>query len=366
LNAPRGAAGPHVYRIGPLAVWALWTLYGAMFVSQAVLNRPPGARAPWKPYGPFVYWLAYAWLWAAFTPLIARLVRRVRPVFARPQSLLLHLVAVLLIQLVITVTDVYTFYFVNPQLPSNLLSGYTRGIAQSVLLYSTVVLAVLALDHARLAKAREVQAAQLESDLARARLETLRRQLQPHFLFNTLNTISELIETDPPRAGAMVTRLGDLLRRSLEESGQPLIPLSAELEFVRLYTEIEQERFESWLSVEHDVDAAAFPAQVPPMILQPLVENAIKHGIAPSGKQGVITIRAHLTEAKRLQLEVRDNGVGVRPNGNGGWGIGLGATRERLIHIFGAAARFQVDSRAGIGTRVIIEVPFVKQPFQNV
>jgi two-component system, LytTR family, sensor kinase len=218
------------------------------------------------------------------------------------------------------------------------------------------VLAVLALDHARLARRRAAHAAQLEADLARARLDALRRQLQPHFLFNTLNTIAALTETDPPRATQMVAQLGELLRHSLESHEQPLVPLAAELEFVRLYAGIEHVRFESWLAVEEDIDAGVLDAWVPPMILQPLVENAIRHGIAPAGRKCTVLLRAARTCDDRLLLEVIDDGVGLRQNGTAREGVGLRATRERLRHLFADRAQLRLEADA-TGTRAAIELP---------
>ncbi|HEY0304523.1 MAG TPA: histidine kinase [Longimicrobiales bacterium] len=304
--------------------------------------------------------MSSAWAWAALTLPIAVLVRRVRPALRDPRTLFIHLLAIAGVHALLTLVDNYTFYFISKQLTNDFLTSYRRGFAQTALLYATTALAVLALDHARLARKRAVQAAQLESDLTRARLETLRRQIRPHFLFNTLHTISELIDTDPPRAGIMVTRLGDLLRRSLDDQAESMIPLEAELDFVRLYTEIEQVRFEGWLRVSQRIDDRAAHAFVPPMILQPLVENAIKHGIAPSGRIGSIEIRARRDDDRHLCIDVVDDGVGMTQNGGTRLGIGLTTTRERLAHLFGNDAAVNIAS-SGTGTTVSLQLPFITQ-----
>ena len=345
-----------------LLVGLIWTAYGALLYSQMRMNRGPNMPAPWKPYGPFVYWMGSAWLWAALTPAIAWLVRRLRPSWPRLRTIAALIVAFALIHVIVTLVDVATFYFIAKRIPANPLEGYQRGFVQTLLMFVLVASAVLALDHMRIARAREQAAARLETDLARARLDTLRRQIQPHFLFNTLNTIAELIESDPPRAGKMVAQLGDLLRRSLHDGEERLVRLGAELDFVRAYTDIERVRFESWLNIVEDVDPNLREALVPPMILQPLVENAIKHGIAPSRRSGTITIRAARSD-ERLRLEVVDDGVGV-DHSNGREGIGLKTTRERIGHMFGEQGDFVIQSTAA-GTRAVIEMPIILQHAAN-
>ena len=352
-------------RITPLAVFLIWTAYGVLLYTQMRLVAGPAARPPWQPYGPIAVWIGSAWAWAAVTPLVIAMVRRFKPRIERPVTLLPHLGAFAVIHAIMTMVDGATFYLVAKQWPAWPLAGYQNGLVQSALLYTAIALAVLALDHARLARTRAAHAAQLEADLSRARLETLRRQIQPHFLFNTLNTISELIDTDPARAGEMVARLGTLLRRSLDDQEQPFIPLRAELEFVTLYTDIERVRFESWLDVTLDIEPAALDAWVPPMILQPLVENAIKHGIAPAAGKGTITISAG-RQNDRLSLEVIDDGVGLGPRNGNGHGIGLRTMRERLNHMFSGAAELSILQHAPRGTRVRVDVPFITTPAQYI
>lgn len=302
-------------------------------------------------------WMGTAWAWAAFTPLVAWLVRRFKPALTRPAHLLPHLLAVVGIHAMSAFVDTVSFYFVTSRFDVS-VNRFRVGFAETILLYCTVCFAVMALEHARNARERAVRAAQLEADLTRARLDTLRRQIQPHFLFNTLNTISELVDTDPARAGVMVTRLGELLRRSLEEQERPLIPLYAELDFVRLYTEIERVRFESWLDIVERLEGDVAQAHVPPMILQPLVENAIKHGIAPSKRKGTVTIHAR-RDGERLRLEVIDDGVGHTYNGDKmRKGIGIAATRERLTHLF-PDSELEITSERGGGTRVAVNLPFI-------
>src|SRR5918993_4754638 len=180
------------------------------------------------------------------------------------------------------------------------------------------------------ARPRELNAAQLETRLVEARLHTLQRQLQPHFLFNTLNTISALMHRNVDAADNMIARLSDLLRISLHNVGIQEVTLKEELDFLSKYLEIEQTRFRDRLTVVFDVQPGTLDALVPNLVLQPLVENAIKHGIGPRPSPGTITIRARLT-GERLELIVQDNGVGMSTARLSDFnrGVGLSNTRAR-------------------------------------
>src|SRR6185436_373935 len=174
--------------------------------------------------------------------------------------------------------------------------------------YWTIVGVGTALRYMHEARARELNAAQLETRLVEARLQTLQRQMQPHFLFNTLNTISALMHRDVDAADNMIARLSDLLRMSLQTVGVQETTLKAELDFVSKYLEIEQTRYRDRLTVVFDVQPDTLDALVPNLILQPLVENSIKHGIGPRPTPGKIEIRSK-REGPQLELEVRDNGL---------------------------------------------------------
>jgi two-component system LytT family sensor kinase len=190
----------------------------------------------------------------------------------------------------------------------------------------------------------------------RAQLDALRYQLHPHFLFNTLNIISSLVaEGDSAAASRMISRLSDFLRHTLATPPSDEVSLTEEVEFVRRYLEIEQARFEERLAVHIDVSADAWTARVPYLILQPLVENAVRHGIATREEGGALTVEARRVGAG-LQLEVTNDGPGWEPGGNGER-IGLTNTRERLARLYGAASSVTVSSAAG-GTRVAIRIPF--------
>ena len=185
-------------------------------------------------------------------------------------------------------------------------------------------------------------------------------QLHPHFLFNALHTISELIHRDPHAADRMVARLGDLLRLALEREAAQEVPLRQELEFLQKYLEIERTRFHDRLTVEVNVEPQVLDARVPSMILQPLVENAIKHGVTPRPEAGRVEVSAE-RDGRVLRIAVRDDGVGL-PEGwqSGGLreGIGLRNTRRRLEQLYDGQQRFELRNRAGGGVEALLAIPF--------
>jgi signal transduction histidine kinase len=222
--------------------------------------------------------------------------------------------------------------------------------------------AIVGLSHAlgyhREAQARALNASQLETRLIEAQLQSLQRQLQPHFLFNTLNTISALMHRDVEAADAMIARLSDLLRISLQMVGVQEISLKEELDFLSKYLEIEQTRFRDRLTVMFYIQPDTLDALVPNLILQPLVENAIKHGIGPRPSPGTITIRARLVD-ERLEVIVQDNGVGMSAARLSDFnrGVGLSNTRARLEHLYGPLHRFEFRQPPEGGLQVLIAVP---------
>ncbi|MFP2927029.1 sensor histidine kinase [Pyxidicoccus sp. 3LG] len=209
-----------------------------------------------------------------------------------------------------------------------------------VLIYLSIVGLDAALRYSRQVREEAVRASQLEAQLAQAQLHLLRSQLRPHFLFNTLHAISALMHRDVNAADRMVGQLSELLRASLERDGRHEVPLSEELDLLAPYLDIERTRFSDRLQVELDVASDARDALVPPLLLQPLVENAIRHGIAPRRGPGRVQVRATRT-GERLSVEVRDDGVGPPSSGVDGLreGIGLGSTRARLERSTGRRTR---------------------------
>ena len=222
--------------------------------------------------------------------------------------------------------------------------------------------AVVGLSHALLyyreSRARAIRSAQLETRLVEAQMKTLQQQLHPHFLFNTLHAISSLMHKDVDAADRVLMQLSDLLRITLEHLGQQEIALEAELGALSKYLEIERTRFPDRLIVRFDVHPETLETRVPSLLLQPLVENAIKHGVARKAGPGHIDISAR-REGDKLRLEVRDDGVGLSEDALTALqkGIGISTTRARLQHLFGADFRFEFH-RLAQGLAVIVALPW--------
>ena len=203
----------------------------------------------------------------------------------------------------------------------------------------------------------ELRTAQLSAQLAQAQLQALRMQLHPHFLFNTLNAISTLVHKDPEIADRMIARLSDLLRLTLENIGVQEVRLAQELQFLERYLEIERMRFPDRLQVRMHIAPETLDARAPYLILQPIVENAIRHGIAPRSTLGTVEIRAECKN-DRLILEVRDDGPGISPDRIPKDGVGISSTRARLERLYGAAHQFELRNAAEGGLVVTLAMPF--------
>jgi signal transduction histidine kinase len=205
---------------------------------------------------------------------------------------------------------------------------------------------------------REVAVTRLEAELARAQLRALKAQLQPHFLFNTLHAITVLIRHDTGAAGRMVMQLSDLLRLTLMDSDRQEATLEQELRFLRLYLEIEQTRFRDRLEVRWEIAPGLEDAAVPTLLLQPLVENALKHGVATRAAGGRVVIGAD-REDGRLHLRVIDNGAGARSHDRtAGSGIGIASARGRLKLLYGADHQFRFEPNADGGVSVVVSIPY--------
>jgi two-component system, LytTR family, sensor kinase len=230
------------------------------------------------------------------------------------------------------------------------------GAALKALIYSLLLGVGYALVYARQLHERELREAQLETELLSAHLNVLKMQLQPHFLFNTLNSISSLMYADVGAADRMVARLADFLRQTLRTLDTQEVTLQEEMNFLTLYLDIERTRLRDRLEVCLDVDEGARVALVPHLILQPLVENAIRHAIAPRVEGGRVTILAK-RQGDRLQLVVRDDGPGLQSDPNP-TGVGLRNTRQRLQHLYPGTHRFAMRDGPDGGAEVEVEIPY--------
>lgn len=236
---------------------------------------------------------------------------------------------------------------------------FVAYFALDLVLYWAILGAHHAVVSGRELRARELEASRLEARLSEERLRALRQQLNPHFLFNTLNAIAtQALRGDVEAVTDSLSRLSELLRQALSVDATAEVPVSQEIAFAACYLDIQRLRFPERLSVRFDVDSTVEHALVPSMILQPVVENAITHGIAAGNCPGVVTIGAK-RRGDVLVLEVTDTGAGVAEDVQPlGFGIGLSNTRARLEHLYGDACRLELERRSEGGTRVTIEVPY--------
>jgi two-component system, LytTR family, sensor kinase len=320
---------------------------------------------------------ALTWyLWALLTPAIAFLVRRFP--FTRDAwktSVLVHLPAsAALFGIHMALFSVLTHALrlspdiLRPRLRlmppppprtpiQDVLVGYAlRGAGT----YALIVVALMLITYVR--KDRERVA--LEGQLALAELKALRMQLQPHFLFNTLHAIGALMHSDSKAAHVMLTRLAELLRLSLDTATEPELPLETELVFVEKYLLIQKARFGSRLTVHYALDPGAMRGLVPTLVMQPLVENALEHGLAPHARPGVIEIAAS-REGDALTIRVKDNGDGLSAGGKMGGkksGVGLSNTRGRLRQLYGDRSRLTLTNVMGGGLEAVLEMPWREAP----
>jgi two-component system, LytTR family, sensor kinase len=343
---------------------APWVAVAIFFSAQNILvgaARHHPFDWQWDVYHEFDYWL----IWAGFAPVILSAGRRWRlDAGASGRTLLLHLglMAVLApVQIVTTYTVHYLGLMLVGQRPPVTLAGWLMGLEGGIvwgtltgfLCYWLILGLQAAVVYQRMYQAQRLASAELEGRLVQARLEALRLQVHPHFLFNTLNAISAFVEADPERARRMIARLGELLRRTLDEGSRAELCLAQELALLAPYLDIQRIRFGERLSIELEVTDETTEALIPTLMLQPLVENAIEHGVSrrrDSARVRLCAIRA----GDRLRLEIADNGPGPTAGRDG---IGLANTRARLAGLYGRDHRLDLAVASG-GTVVTIELPF--------
>ncbi|HMG34077.1 MAG TPA: histidine kinase [Blastocatellia bacterium] len=358
-----------------------WTLVGLSFTLNyylfadhyvAIFKEQPSLLQM------LVWELPYWFIWAALSPLVFWVSRKFP--LERGQRImhgLMHIFACLFVsaghraiyllvgwllhvaayQRLASLQGLYTYLFLF-----NLPTGFMS--------YGTILLFSQLVDYYRRHQDEALKISRLKTELAEARLrvaqaqlDALKMQLQPHFLFNTLNSISALLEEDPESADQMLARLGDFLRMTLQNSGAQELSLHEELEFLRCYLDIERVRFQDRLHVVFSIDPETLTARVPNLVLQPLVENAIKHGISKRAGAGVVEIAAH-REGSTLLLKVSDDGPGEFQPATGS-GVGLANTRARLQQLYGSEHRFDFKQGDRGGFEVTLAIPLDRFPIHE-
>jgi two-component system, LytTR family, sensor kinase len=348
------------------ASFGVWTVLALFFTGQLYYTyRLSEKPITWREAASTQF--LYPYLWAVGTLIVLWLADRF-PVEGRRwwRRLALHLLFATLFVFAISgaFQIIYHFLFVNapdkPYHATATLQWIVYNSSENYGVYGLILLFNQVLRYYRRLREGELRASQLETQLTQAQLQALKMQLQPHFLFNTLHSISALVHRDPETADHMIARLGDFLRLTLENSGAQEVSLQKELDFLRCYLDIERLRFQDRLTTSLDVEPRALDTPVPNLILQPIVENALRHGLARRASPGHVEISAK-REDGALRIQVRDNGPGLsaitRPNGKVREGLGLSNTRARLAQLYGAAHRFELSNAPGGGLVVTLEIP---------
>jgi sensor histidine kinase YesM len=356
-------------------IFAGWTLFAFFDASQTLFITSYREQ-------PLVWWrvltwdLAFCYLWFLLTPVVLWLSRRFS--FERGhiiKSLSSHLVAGILLSLfhllLYSLLDSILPRFAVPDLVPRTFffekfKFFVIGYLHLCLIsYCSVVTINYLVQYYRAYQERALRASQLEASLAVAKLEALKSQLHPHFLFNTLNAIVVLVRKNRNKeAEDMLMGLSELLRHSLENIGVQEVSLLHEIEFLQIYLEIEQVRFKDRLKIQLEIEPETLTASVPNLILQPLVENAIRHGIGKQRNAGFVAITAERQNGN-LTIQVRDNGPGLPEDwlagGASRLGIGIANTRARLRHLYGDAQTFDIRNGESGGVVAVLKIPFRTQ-----
>jgi len=347
-------------------IFAGWTVIALFFAGQLYYSRLLSEQPlTWREAASQQF--IYPYLWAFGTVLVLWLADRF-PVEGRlwRRHVPLHLLFATAFVFVISGLFHIIYFFLlmsspgQQYNPAQTLRWIIYNSSENYGIYGLLVLLNQVFRYYRRYREGELRASRLQTQLTQAQLEALKMQLQPHFLFNTLHSISALLHRDPDAADRMIARLGDFLRLTLENSGAQEVSLQKELEFLTCYLEIERVRFQDRLTTSIEVEPAALDAPVPNLILQPIVENALRHGIAQTRGPGRVEISAK-RENGSLRIRVRDNGPGLaaitRPDDGLREGLGLSNTRARLEQLYGEAHRFELANDPHGGLTVTLEIP---------
>jgi two-component system, LytTR family, sensor kinase len=359
--------------VGARPRWSLIILAWLIPATIGLLQTTAGAvlRGEFAQDWPWALVQVPRWLtWALVTPLIFRAADRFPFRSDRlARSIWTHLLIAIAISTAIELVWLQITLVMQAYLEPQVLARARMNWAE---VYSTVILSRLVsgaftygavlgvattLGYHRRFRERELRTAQLEAQLALAQVQALKMQVHPHFLFNTLHAITVLIREDPTSATRVVTRLGDLLRLTLSRATTAEVSFRRELEILRLYLEIERTRFHDRLEISYDVQPATLTALVPDLVLQPIVENAIRHGVSPKAGTGRIQVRSR-RDGDWLTLEIRDNGAGLSQTRPRPDGIGLSTTRARLERLYGERQELTLENLPEGGCVARIRIPF--------
>jgi two-component system, LytTR family, sensor kinase len=333
----------------------------------SIVYVEPSRSAAWK--GVFLV-QAIIYSWAILSPLIVFFAKRFRFEQRNWWRLLPAHVAAAVVFLLLYRAIYSIFYkFIDPAQVAEIggflavtLRLFIRNWFVDLPTYCFLLSSIYVADFYRRFQAEQLKSSELKAALATSQLNALKMQIHPHFLFNTLNSISALMHKDVQAADKMVARLGDFLRMTLENSGDREVSLKQEMDFVGRYLEIESVRYQDRLVVKMNIDPETLAARVPNLILQPIVENAIKHGISQQESVESLIISSN-RHGDRLQIRVEDSGPGLQPSNENGKGskpvgIGLANTRARLAHLYGENYRFEIKNAVPHGVIVTLEIPF--------
>jgi two-component sensor histidine kinase len=352
-----------------LAIVGVWAVLGVIYAAPTYIEvrAEQHGHMAWRIFT----WSILTWLvWAALTPAIAWLARHYSLVGeAWKRNLIVHLPAFLFMSVLHSAAATAIILWIKPfdnmgESPKEFWPRFVSRVPESfgfdLLVYGGAIGVFYAIDYYRKYREREFQASRLEAQLAQAQLDSLRMQLHPHFLFNTLNNIVGLVRDNKNNAAVnMLVGLSDLLRHTLEHSSRHEVELREEINFIKLYLSIQEVRFSDRLRIELDIDPRTTKALVPNLILQPLTENALRHGIGRTANSGLIGISSAVTDG-HLRLTVYDEGAGLPDDWQlkGSVGIGLANTIARLQQLYDDDQQFDIRNRAEGGVEVVIVMPF--------
>jgi two-component system LytT family sensor kinase len=348
-------------------ILGIWTFIGIVFTLQGYFTSYRSEK-PVALVDSAYLQMTWSYLWAIATPLVFWAAARL-PIerYNWIRSALLHAPISIVLSVILTALGhvlswLYWGWSVGRPFSFERMGRFVvANFSEGIGIYLLIAITSYAISYYRRYREGQVRNFQLEAQLSQAQLQALKMQLHPHFLFNTLHSISALLNKDPESARKMITRLGDFLRLTLENSGSQEVTLQQEMEFLSCYLEIERIRFQDRLVTRIDVTSQALAAKVPNLILQPIVENAIRHGIAPRSTAGLIEIAAEQRNGS-LRIQVRDNGPGIPAHRTSenlfSKGVGLANTETRLERLYGADHVFDLSNDPAGGLIVTLEIPF--------